>query len=350
MKLDDMPQEKAKEMYITKIENLLGEPLLSSSTSSSSSSSSTSTTSAISEDQTALNKRVYTLKDIANPIGEKDILSSFKSGVLLADSSTDGVVNVTLNRPHRGNAFNIEAWVDFKECFEAIHRDENSRVVVLSGGENNHFSTGMDLSVFAEMQKVASKEPCEGRKREALSNIIQYLQDSISSTERCKVPVIAAVHGNCIGGAVDLITACDLRYCTEDAIFCIKETDLAMVADIGTTQRLPRLIGDMQTRELAYTGRDVTGKEAEKLGLVLKCFPTYKDMMNHVESVANSISKKSPLTIRGIKKTLVYSRDHSVIDSLDQVKMHNSAFLYSNDLLIAMQAGFEKQKPVYPNT
>ena len=345
MKLGDMPQEKAQETYISKVEQLFGGSIPSSSSSESPSNLSPSSPNDV--DST---RRMLTLTDIASPIREKDALGSFKSATLISEMSADGVVKVTLNRPHRGNAFNIEAWVDFKDCFEAIHRDENSRVVVLSGGENNHFSTGMDLSVFAEMQKVASKETCEGRKREALSNIIQYLQDSISSTERCKVPVIAAVDGHCIGGAVDLITACDLRYCTENAIFCIKETDLAMVADIGTTQRLPKLIGDMQTRELVYTGRTVTGKEAENLGLVLKCFPTYADMMDEVESVAKSIANKSPLTIRGIKKTLLYSRDHNVTDSLDQVKMHNSAFLYSNDLLIAMQAGFEKKEPSYPST
>ena len=110
------------------------------------------------------------------------------------------------------------------------------------------------------MQDLASQESCEGRKREALANIIHFLQDAVSSTENCKVPVIAAISGNCIGGAVDLITACDLRYCTEDAVFCIKETDLGMVADVGTLQRLPKLIGDQQTRELAYTGRVFNGR------------------------------------------------------------------------------------------
>ena len=341
-KLGDMPQEKAQELYISKIEQLLGRTVPLSSPPSSSSQST------IPNDMGA--KQMLTLKDIANPIRQKDAVGNFRSKTLISEISTDGVVKVTLNRPHRGNAFNIEAWVDFKDCFEAIHRDEASRVVVLSGGENNHFSTGMDLSVFAEMQKIAANETCEARKREALCNIIQFLQDSISSTERCKVPVIAAIDGHCIGGAVDLITACDLRYCTEDATFCIKETDLAMVADIGTTQRLPKLIGDMQTRELVYTGRNVSGKEAENLGLVLKCFPTYTDMMCHVDSVAKSIARESPLTIRGIKKTLLYSRDHNTTDSLDQVKMHNSAFLYSNDLLIAMQASLAKKEPSYPNT
>jgi enoyl-CoA hydratase len=108
----------------------------------------------------------------------------------------------------------------------------------------------------------------------------------------------SAVSGSCIGGAVDLITACDLRYCTQDSVFCIKETDLAMVADIGTLQRLPKLIGQQRTNELAFTGRNLTGLEAEKCGLVLKCFATYNDMMAEVTEVANTIAQKSPLSIR----------------------------------------------------
>ena len=166
------------------------------------------------------------------------------------------------------------------------------------------------------MQK---KDPCPGRVRESLVHVIKWLQGAISGPEKCVVPVIAAISGQCIGGAVDLITACDMRYCTDDAVFCIKETDLAMVADIGTLQRLPGLIGDMQCRELTYTGREFSGKEAEKLGLVLKSFSSHADMHAHIADTAAAIAAKSPLTIRGIKSTLLYTRDHTVEDSLQQV-------------------------------
>ena len=292
-------------------------------------------------------KKKLTLQDIAYPKRNPNVLLDFRSDVIKVERTFDGgIVNVRLNRPQKGNAFDMDMWIDFKKVFDMINSDENSKVVVLAG-EGKSFSTGMDLSVFASMQSISAAESCEGRKRECLSHIIQYLQDSISAPEHCEVPVICAISGYCTGGAVDLVTACDLRYCTEDAEFSIKETDLAMVADIGTLQRVPKLIGDMQARELAYTGRKLSGREAEKMGLVLKCFSSHDDMMKEVFSVAKSIAEKSPLSIRGIKKTILYSRDHSVDDSLNQVKLWNAAHMYSDDLKAAMQALFQKSKPKY---
>lgn len=208
-----------------------------------------------------------------------------------------GICEITLNRPSRGNAFNMEMWQEMREAFQAVDGDHSVRAVILSGSSPS-FSTGMDLSVFADMMKVSAAETCEGRRREAMSHFVQFLQDAISAPEVCSVPVIAAISGHCIGGAVDLITACDLRYCTDSSTFCIKETDLAMVADIGTLQRLPKLIGDQQTRELAYTGRTIGGKEAEALGLVLKSFESEEAMKEHVRKTAQLIVGKSPLTIR----------------------------------------------------
>lgn len=175
--------------------------------------------------------------------------------------------------------------------------DNKVKAVILTGNSTS-FSTGMDLSVFSEMQSIAKNEACDGRKREALNNFIQFLQDAVNAPEKSSVPVIAAISGQCIGGAVDLVCACDLRYCTDDAQFCIKETDLAMVADIGTLQRLPGIIGDQATRELAYTGRTINGKEAERLGLVLKSFSTEEMMREHVNITAAAIAEKSPITIR----------------------------------------------------
>lgn len=140
----------------------------------------------------------------------------------------DYVATVTLNRPKSLNAFNMEMWEEFKQIFEKLSYDSEVRVAILTGSEKS-FSTGMDLGVFLDIDVALGREQCEGRRKEGLKRIIQFFQDSVSSTERCAVPVIAAVSGHCIGGAVDVITACDLRYCTEDAKFSIKETDLAMV-------------------------------------------------------------------------------------------------------------------------
>jgi enoyl-CoA hydratase len=249
-----------------------------------------------------------TLQDIAYPrsslagcvveLGET--LSTIK-----VSQADNGVLTVTMNRPNKGNSFNLLMWHEFTQVFDAINRDSDVRCVVLTGGEKT-FSTGMDLSVFADMNNMSTKEACPGRMRESLVHVIKFLQNAVSGPERCQVPVIASIAGNCIGGAVDIITACDMRYCTDDSTFCIKETDLAMVADIGTTQRLPKLIGDSQTRELTYTAREFDGREAARLGLALQTFPGHEDMHRHVQSVAASIAAKSPLTIRGAKSTLLY--------------------------------------------
>ena len=221
-----------------------------------------------------------------------------------------------------------------------------ARVVILSGS-NNNFSTGMDLGVFEDIAKIDVLQPCDGRKREGLMKVIQFFQDCISSPEFCRVPVIAAVDGYCIGAGVDLISACDLRYCTASAKFCIKETDLAMVADLGTLQRIPNIIGDQRTRELTYTARIFSGKEAEEYGLVLKCFDTKEEMVTHVNNLAETIAAKSPLTIRGIKKTCIYARDNKVVDALEQIKYHNSATLMSADLTTAMIGIATNKTPVY---
>jgi enoyl-CoA hydratase/carnithine racemase len=295
--LGDLPQEEAMKQYSAYIAELAGPE----------------------GDQAAGNEPVAasaakprdTLESIAQPRGTANIadlaLKTIKTSLSVA-----GVLTVTLNRPARGNAFNVDMWNDLREVFEAINLDAAVRVVVLTGNEKA-FSTGMDLGVFQDMDKLSKQQPCPGRLRESLGHIIQWLQDAISGPERCSVPVIAAINGYCIGGAVDLVTACDLRYCTDDAVFSIKETGLAMVADIGTLQRLPKLIGDMQARELAYTGRNFTGQEAQQLGLVLKSFATHADMQEAVAATAASIAEKSPLTVRGIKTTALYTRDNRYV-------------------------------------
>lgn len=241
---------------------------------------------------------VYTIENVAYLRKQKNVASlNCKTISTQEIAGNPGVYTVCLNRPSRGNAFNMQMWLELQETFQAADGDHSVRAIVLTGNSAS-FSTGMDLSVFSDMQKLAKAESCEGRKREALSNFIQFLQDAISAPEVCTIPVIAAISGYCIGGAVDLITACDLRYCTDNSTFCVKETDLAMVADIGTLQRLPKLIGDQQTRELAYTGRTINGTEAQSLGLVLKSFANEEMMRQHVDKVARAIAEKSPLTIR----------------------------------------------------
>ena len=277
---------------------------------------------------------------ISFPRRNTNVLEMKPNTILLKtdNETTSGILTVQLNRPSRSNAFNMEMWQDLLNVFGGIEADHRVKVVILTGNDNS-FSSGMDLAVFAEMQQISSLESCEGRRREALVNLIQYFQDCVSAPENCCVPVIAAVSGHCIGGEVDLLTSTDLRYCTDDSSFCIKETDLAMVADIGTLQRMPKIVGDQLTRELAYTGRTFRGKEAEQMGLVLKSFSTVEEMHKHVQITAATIAAKSPLTIRGIKKSVLFARDNPNIKaSLEQIKLWNAAMLFSNDLMTALSS------------
>ena len=243
----------------------------------------------------------------------------------------EGVAKILMNRPDKMNAMNWRMWKELKESFEVVNKDPSVRCIIL-GSTSNHFSTGMDLSVFAEMVQSHHKEKCPGRAREKLENTIDFFQSTCTGAEACNVPVICAIDGNAIGGAVDLLTACCLRYCTKQANFSVKEIDLAIVADVGTLQRLPNIVGEQRTRELAYTGRHFNGEEAMNLGLVLNCFDTSDEMMNAVETLALEIAKKSPLTMRNIKRNIKYSREHTTEDSLEHVRMMNSSILFSEDL------------------
>ena len=244
-----------------------------------------------------------------------------------------GVLTVSLNRPRRGNAINMAMWRDLFSLFAAMARDPVVRAVIITGNAAS-FCTGMDLGVFADMSALLESETCEGRKREALLRAISYFQRGISLFESSPVPTIACVSGSCLGGAIDLITACDLRMCTRNSEFSVKEVDLAIVADLGTLQRLPILVGEMKARDLALTGRHFSGDEAVEMGLCLgPVFATEEEMLAAAVSKAETIAQKSPLTIRGIKTSLNFSRDHSVQEGLDHVRMLNAAQIYSVDLL-----------------
>ena len=173
-------------------------------------------------------------------------------------------------------------------------------------------------------------------------------QDTLTSIERCRKPVIAAIHGGCIGGGVDLISCTDMRYCSADAYFTIKEIDIGMVADVGTLQRLPKLIGNQGiVREMAYTGRRVEAAEAREIGLVNRVFDSREALQAGVREVAAQVAAKSPLSIRGSKEMLNYSRDHSVADGLNHIATWNAAMLMSTDLTAAMMAGMAKQTPQF---
>jgi enoyl-CoA hydratase len=191
------------------------------------------------------------------------------------------------------------------------------------------------------------EDDCDGRRREKLRRLILKLQDTLSSIERCRKPVLAAIHGACIGGGIDLITACDMRYCSANAYFTVKEIDVGMTADVGTLQRLPHLVGDGMARELAYTGRRVEGPEAQQMRLVNRCFDTPEALQAGVMEIAQTIAAKSPLSIRGCKEMITYARDHTVADGLNYIATWNAAMLMSKDLFEAGAANMQKRDPVF---
>jgi len=253
------------------------------------------------------------------------------------------IANVAFNRPEKSNALHIEAWMEMQAIFESLSNSKEARVIILSG-EGKHFCAGIDLELLMSIGQLQSMS-CAGKRSEKIRDLIQNLQNTISAIEKCKKPVIAAVHGGCIGGGVDIISACDMRYCTEDAYFTIKEIDMGMVADIGTLQRLPKIISPGIMAEMAYTGRKVFGSEALTIGLVNQSLDSKENMLQTVKEIAENIAGKSPLSIRGTKEILRYTRDHSVEDSLNYMTTWNAAMLLSEDLAEAFKATMEKRKP-----
>ncbi|WP_375739489.1 crotonase/enoyl-CoA hydratase family protein [Pseudomonas boanensis] len=256
----------------------------------------------------------------------------------------DKIAHVEINRPEKINAMNADFWSEIVDIFCWIEENDEVRVVVLSGA-GKHFSSGIDLMLLASVGSQLG--PDAGRNARTLRRKILELQASFNAVDNCSKPVIAAVQGYCLGGAIDLISACDMRYATVDAQFSIKEIDIGMAADVGTLQRLPRIIGDGMMRELAYTGRTIDGEEAQRLGLVNRTFADVAALRDGVLDVARQIAAKSPIAVRGTKEMIRYMRDHRVDDGLEYVATWNAAMLQSADLRVAMAAHMSKQMPEF---
>ncbi len=258
----------------------------------------------------------------------------------------DGIATVTLNRPDKANAMNWAMWQDIRTAMQWVDRTPEARVAIIDA-EGKHFTSGIDLTMMMGLQ-AQIKDDCDGRSREKLRQLVLELQDTLSSIERCRKPVLAAIHGGCVGGGVDLISCTDMRYCAADAYFTIKEIDIGMVADVGTLQRLPKILGNQGiVREMAFTGRRVDAAEALQIGLVKKVYESREALQAGVREMAALIAAKSPLSIRGTKEMLNYSRDHSVADGLNYIATWNSAMLMSGDLMTAMMANMAKQTPQF---
>ncbi|MDP9101332.1 MAG: crotonase/enoyl-CoA hydratase family protein [Actinomycetota bacterium] len=259
----------------------------------------------------------------------------------------DRVAHLRLSRPDDLNTMVPAFWRELPEIVSGVSRDATARVVVISS-TGRHFSAGMDLSVFTDGHLNAeTAEP--GRRHAALRQNAKVLQWSFTALERARVPVIAAVQGGVIGGAVDLVTACDLRYASADAFFCVQEINIGMTADVGTLQRLGKVVPEGVARELAFTGRRMPARRAWEVGLVQEVYADHEALLEGVLATAREIAGKSPLAIWGTKVAMNYARDHTVDDALDQIATWQAGMFQPSDMAEAFAAKADKREPVFPD-
>ena len=248
---------------------------------------------------------------------------------------------LTLNRPEKRNAMNLEILSGLMEIFESFDRDPEVRVVVIKG-EGRSFCAGLELTALAGLVEQSTAD-----YRETLRREIVHFQDSMNVLEKCRKPVIAAVHGACVGGGLDLVCACDIRVAASDALFSVRETRLALVADLGTLQRLPYIVGEPWARELALTGRDFSAGEAREIGLITHLLPDQESLYAKAGELAHNIASCSPLAVQGVKDVMGFNRDYGVRAGLKYVAQKNAAILICDDALEAITAHIEKRKPVF---
>lgn len=257
-------------------------------------------------------------------------------------SPSTRVLHVQLNRPDKKNAMRGKTFSEIKACFDLINHDKHFRSVVLSGN-GSMFCSGIDLMSFASLGSINIEDP--SRKALVFRQFVLQHQEPIISVYNCSKPIIAAIHGGCVGGGIDLTSACDIRYGSKDSWYQIKEVDLGLAADIGTLQLFPRIVPfNAVVRELIYTGRKFDSVEAEKIGFVSKVLDDQKLLIDAAIETADVIASKSPIAVQGSKVNLEYSRDHSVADGLKFVALWNGSALQSSDTMTAAMALMTKAK------
>ncbi|MFZ2512151.1 MAG: crotonase/enoyl-CoA hydratase family protein [Gordonia sp. (in: high G+C Gram-positive bacteria)] len=258
----------------------------------------------------------------------------------------DHIAEVTLIGPGRGNAMGPDFWSELVPIFTGLDADPDVRAVVLTGAGKN-FSYGLDLPAMGDDFGAILADEAKAGPRTDFHNLIKRMQSGINAVADCRKPVIAAVAGWCIGGGVDLITAADIRLASADAKFSVREVRVAIVADMGSLARLPLIIGDGHTRELALTGKDIDAARADKIGLVNDVYDDLDALLAAARAQAAEIAALPPLVVQGTMAILDHSRAAHVDDSLRYVAAWNSAFLPSNDLTEALTAVFEKRPPKF---
>mmetsp|Transcript_58884 Transcript_58884/g.117822 ORF Transcript_58884/g.117822 Transcript_58884/m.117822 type:complete len:282 (-) Transcript_58884:215-1060(-) len=264
---------------------------------------------------------------------------------LAVSNAADHVLHVEMNRPNKLNAMNLQFWADVRGIFERIEADHDTRVVILSG-VGRMFTAGLDLASgvpLGDHEDVAHKALDIRRTGKAW-------QQAFTNIEKCGKPVIACVHGACIGGGIEMISACDIRFCSRDAYFLAAEVDIGMAADVGGLQRFPKVVGNQSlVRELAMSGRKFLADEAFQHGFVSRVLEGKDAMLEAAKELALQIAAKSPVAMLGVKEFLNYSRDHTVEESLDYALTWNMGALQSKDMMMAAMSQMMKKKPVFPN-
>ena len=237
-------------------------------------------------------------------------------------------------------------WTELPKIINEISEEGKARAIVISS-TGKHFCAGMDLAVFTGGGLSDGEKTERGRRNALTRESALHLQESFTCFERARMPVLAAIQGGCVGGAVDMVTAADMRYATEDAWFCIQEINIGMTADVGTLQRLPKIIPEGVARELAYTGRRMPAQRALEVGLVNEVFSTHELMVEAVLEIAAEIATKSPLAIWGTKESINYTRDHSVADSLNFIATWQAGMYQPKDMASVLRSAIQKEEPEF---
>jgi enoyl-CoA hydratase len=259
------------------------------------------------------------------------------------------VAHIRLKRPEAMNTMVRAFWNELPQIVRDIDENARARCIVISS-TGKHFCAGMDLAVFGGGGSTASAAaPDSAINAEAMRYHVKMLQDAFSCLDEARMPVIAAIQGGCVGGAVDMTSACDIRYCTADAFFVIQEINIGMTADVGTFPRLCKLIPEGWVRELAYTGRRLPAQRAREIGLVNEVFDTHEQVVDHALATAREIASKAPLAVTGSKVMINYARDHTIKDSLDYIAVWQTSMFSGPHMAEAFKAKAEKREANFPD-
>ncbi|CCD61992.1 Delta(3,5)-Delta(2,4)-dienoyl-CoA isomerase, mitochondrial [Caenorhabditis elegans] len=274
---------------------------------------------------------------------------ALKSSEISVKEERPYVYNVKLNRPAKLNTFTMDMWREFKKAIDSLADDPKCRSIIISG-EGKAFCAGIDIAHgLSDILRIIQDDTIEvGRKGRLVRKFIGEIQDCYTALERCPKPIIASIHSHCLGAGIDLITACDIRVASQDAIFSIREVDVGLAADIGTLNRIQKVVGnDSWTRDVAFTARDFGADEALRFGLISRIYDDRQSLLENSIDMAARIAEKSPIAVQGTKETLNYAREHSTDDSLNFIKTWNMSQLLSTDLLSSAMAVMNKKKATY---